>query len=192
MEDREIVVVSGLPRSGTSMLMKMLEAGGLEALTDGVRKADEDNPGGYYEFERVKKVKNERSWLEGASGKVVKIISRLLCDLPVDYAYKVIFMQRDMDEVLASQRVMLARRGMVEEEGEDDEKMARLFAGHLEEVRKWLADREQFEVLHVDYGEVLRQPLESALRIEEFLRRGLDVAQMAAVVDDGLYRQRRG
>lgn len=190
MEDREIVIVSGLPRSGTSMMMKMLEAGGLEALTDGARKADEDNPGGYYEFERVKKVKDERTWLEGARGKVVKVISRLLCDLPVDYAYKVIFMQRDMDEVLASQRAMLARRGKVEEEGED-EQMARLFTRHLEEVGKWLADREHFEVLYADYGEAVKQPLKAARRIEGFLRRGLDVAQMAAVVDDDLYRQRR-
>ena len=182
--------MSGLPRSGTSMMMKMLEAGGLEPLMDGVRRADEDNPGGYYEFERVKKVKDDSTWLGEARGKVVKVISRLLCDLPEDYAYKVIFMQRNMDEILASQRVMLARRGKVEEES-DDEQISQLFTRHLKKVEKWLADREHFELLYVDYGEVVKRPLKEIRRIEDFLRRGLDVAQMAAVIDDDLYRQRR-
>ena len=190
MEDKEVVIVSGLPRSGTSMMMKMLEAGGLEPLMDGVRRADEDNPGGYYEFERVKKVKDDSNWLEEARGKVVKVISRLLCDLPESYTYKVIFMQRNMDEILASQRVMLARRGKVEEES-DDEQISQLFTRHLKKVEKWLADREHFELLYVDYGEVVKRPLKEIRRIEDFLRRGLDVAQMAAVIDDDLYRQRR-
>ena len=104
----EIVVVSGLPRSGTSMMMKMLEAGGLTPLTDGQREADEDNLGGYYEFEQVKKMAQDSGWLEEARGKVVKVISRLLYDLPKTYHYRVIFMQRHLDEVLASQQQMLA------------------------------------------------------------------------------------
>src|SRR5512136_2813877 len=108
-----VVVVSGLPRSGTSMLMKMLEAGGLTLVTDGQRTADEDNPKGYYEVERVKDLANEtdRAWLNAARGKGIKVISYLLKSLPADLNYKVLFIRRDLDEILASQKKMLARRG---------------------------------------------------------------------------------
>src|SRR5687768_1736541 len=110
--DRDVItVVSGLPRSGTSMMMKMLEAGGLEPVVDHVRKPDEDNPKGYYEFERVKALENDREWLPEAKGKFVKVISMLLRHLPADHRFKVIFMQRNMPEVLASQKKMLVRRG---------------------------------------------------------------------------------
>ena len=182
MQDREIIVVSGLPRSGTSMMMKMLEAGGLPLLTDGLRKPDEDNPGGYYEFERVKKVKQDPSWLEEACGKGVKIISRLLYDLPDQYGYKVIFMQREMDEVLASQRAMLARRGSSDPEV-DDAEMGRLFARHLEEVARWLEEQPNFQVLYVEYARVLEDPRSEARRVGSFLGLGLDVEAMAGVVD---------
>jgi hypothetical protein len=107
-----IVVVSGLPRSGTSMMMKMLEAGGIPVLTDYEREADEDNPKGYFEFERVKNLKDgDDAWLPQAKGKVVKVIAALLTDLPSSYEYEVIFMRRAMPEILASQRQMLIRRG---------------------------------------------------------------------------------
>src|SRR5947209_18564630 len=107
----EIVIVSGLPRSGTSLMMQMLEAGGLEVVTDGIRAADTDNPRGYYEFERVKKIKTDAAWLPGARGKAVKMVSQLLYDLPAGEAYRILFMDRDLDEVLASQEKMLARLG---------------------------------------------------------------------------------
>lgn len=100
-----------MPRSGTSMMMKMLEAGGMKILTDSQRTADEDNPKGYYEFELVKLIQRDKSWLPRAKGKVVKIISELLKNLPPDYQYKAIFMRRNLAEILAFQRQMLIRRG---------------------------------------------------------------------------------
>ena len=93
--DRDVVtIVSGLPRSGTSMMMKMLEAGGIELLIDRVRVADADNPKGYYEFERVKQIETDQAWLPEAQGKAVKMISALLRHLPADCRYRIIFMER--------------------------------------------------------------------------------------------------
>jgi len=185
----EIVVVSGLPRSGTSMMMKMLEAGGVEGMTDGIREADEDNPEGYFEFEPVKRLKEGSAWLAEARGKGIKVISRLLRDLPGGYLYKVIFMRREMGEVLASQRAMLVRRGKEVGEG-DDLQLGELFAGHLAEVEQWLRTQLNFEVLEIRYQKALDGPLEVARAVEKFLDRELDIERMAQVVDPNLYRQR--
>ncbi len=185
-----IAIVSGLPRSGTSMLMKMLDAGGLPPLTDGVRSADEDNPGGYYEFEQVKQLTTENQWLESAAGKAVKIISQLLADLPADKQYRIVFALRDMGEILASQRAMLQRRGQGAD-GVDDAEIAAVFGRHLNEVRAWLQTQQHMAVLYVDYAEILRDPLAESGKIEAFLGRSLDVQRMTAVVDDNLYRQRK-
>lgn len=106
-----VVIVSGLPRSGTSMMMSMLKAGGMELLVDSQRKADDDNPKGYYELEKVKNLRHDNSWLNEASHKAVKVISILLYQLPEDIRYKIIFIKRNLDEVLASQQLMLERRG---------------------------------------------------------------------------------
>jgi hypothetical protein len=189
--DRETVtIVSGLPRSGTSMMMKMLEAGGLEPLTDNIRTADEDNPKGYYEFERVKDLEKDTEWLEGAKGRVVKVISMLLRHLPAGHRYKVVFMRRKMEEILASQRKMLIRRG----ESPDrvsDEKMAQMFEKHLAKVEEWLAAQPNVDVLYVHYNDVLGDAAACAVRVNEFLGSSLDERKMAGVVDEALYRQRR-
>jgi hypothetical protein len=190
MDAREIVIVSGLPRSGTSMMMKMLEAGGLAILTDNVRSADEDNPKGYYEFEPVKQIEHDKSWLPTARGKVVKMISALLRHLPLEYRYRVIFMRREMAEVLASQRQMLMRRGEVAKE--DDERMAALFERHLAEVEAWLGQQTNVRVLFVSYNNILVDPRGQIRAVNEFLGGGLDADAMAAVVDRALHRQRRG
>lgn len=188
---KEIVVVSGLPRSGTSMMMKMLEAGGMAPLTDEIREADKDNPRGYYEFERVKKLdKGDMEWLPQAEEKVVKVISALLKHLPDTYTYKVIFMQRHMPEILASQRKMLARRGE-DADSMDDARMADLFARHLLDVEQQLAQRENMHVLYVHYSEALQDPQTAADRVVQFLGRELDVERMVGVVDPKLYRNRR-
>jgi hypothetical protein len=171
------------------MMMKMLEAGGMPVLTDHIRTADEDNPEGYFEFERVKQIEHDRAWLEDARGKAVKMVGALLKHLPANYKYKVIFMQRRMEEVLASQREMLVRRG----EPTDtigDERMAELFAKHVENIEAWIDQQPNIHVLYVDYGLVLEQPEEEAQRISRFLGSSLFVEEMAAVVDPGLYRQR--
>ncbi len=188
--DREvIIVVSGLPRSGTSMMMKMLEAGGVEPLTDQIRKADEDNPGGYYEFERVKQIEHDKTWLEQARGRAVKMISALLRHLPPEYKYKVIFMQRDIAEVLASQEKMLIRRGEPADKV-DDQKMAAIFRRHLAQVKAWLDKQPNLEVLYLDYGQTVQKPLAQAQTVTDFLGGSLDASAMAAAVDSSLYRQR--
>ncbi len=185
-----IVVVSGLPRSGTSMIMKMLEAGGLPVMTDGLRTADEDNPKGYYEVERVKDLAREadRSWLGGARGKAVKVISYLLRSLPPTFNYKVVFIRRDLEEVLASQRKMLARRG--EAEVTAPERMRALFADDLWRAGYQLKRRPEFESIELHYSAVLARPLEEARRLAAFLGGGLDAEAMAAAVDPQLYRNR--
>lgn len=190
-EAKEIVVVSGLPRSGTSMMMKMLEAGGIPPLTDEIREADADNPRGYYEFERVKKLeKGDTEWLPQADKKAVKVISALLKHLPDTHTYRVIFMQRHMPEILASQRKMLVHRGE-DAESMDDERMAELFARHLADVQQQLARRENMDVLYVHYSEALQDPQTAAEQVAAFLGRELDVERMVGVVDPKLYRNRR-
>jgi ubiquinone/menaquinone biosynthesis C-methylase UbiE len=185
-----IMIVSGLPRSGTSMLMRMLEAGGMQLLVDNIRTADGDNPKGYYEFERVKKIQHDQSWLEDAQGKAVKIISELLKHLPPGYTYKVIFMQRKMEEILASQRRMLIRRGEPTNEVSDG-RLAELYRKHLRRVKAWIDEQPNVEVINVSYNEVLENPLEHAERINRFLGDTLNVENMVGVVDQTLYRQRR-
>ncbi len=190
MDQETIKIVSGLPRSGTSMMMKMLEAGGLDVLTDDVRTADVDNPRGYYEFERVKQIEHDRSWLEDARGRAVKMISQLLHHLPAEYSYEVVFMLREMEELLVSQRKMLERRGEPTN-AVSEKKMGELFRKHLDRVLAWLDERPNFEVLCVSYNQVLESPREQAEMINEFFSEGLDVRAMVDVVDPTLYRQRR-
>jgi hypothetical protein len=185
-----VVVVSGLPRSGTSMMMKVLEAGGMPVLIDGLRNADTDNPEGYYEFERVKELdKGDTAWVADAQGKVVKVISALLEYLPPDYEYKVIFMHRNIDEVLQSQRKMLIHRGeTVEEMG--DAGMAELFAKHLVTVKQWLRGQPNFAVLDIDYNAMLQNPEPFVHTINQFIDNSLDEQAMATVVNPTLYRNR--
>ena len=188
MTKETITIVSGLPRSGTSMMMKMLTAGGLELLTDNIRVADEDNPKGYFEFERVKQIENDKAWLEDARGRVVKLISALLKHLPPGYHYKVIFMRRAMPEILASQRQMLIRRGEPADTVPDD-KMAAMFNKHVAQVESWLAAQPNIDVLYVSYNEVMKDSRPHAERINVFLGGSLKVEEMVGVVDRGLYRQ---
>ncbi|HNS49687.1 MAG TPA: sulfotransferase [Anaerolineae bacterium] len=191
MSDDFVTVVTGLPRSGTSMMMKMLESGGIPVLVDHIRTADEDNPKGYYEFERVKQIETDQAWLAEAGGKAVKMVAALLKHLPTNYRYRVVFMQRNISEVLASQRAMLRRRG---EPADDlsDEKMADMFARHVEKIQAWLAQQHNMQVLYVHYADVIAHPAEQVGRINEFLGGTLDAARMQQTVDSQLYRQRSG
>lgn len=191
-----IVVVSGLPRSGTSMMMRMLEAGGVAPLEDGLRAADVSNPKGYFEFEPVKDLEAARGdvpWLPEARGKAVKIISFLLTWLPEDFNYRVIFMQRDLDEVLASQQQMLARRGEAAEtpDGTADATRSReVFQSHLAQVERFMAARPCFETLYVPYGAAVASPEATATAVAHFLGRSMDTAAMARAVEASLYRNR--
>ncbi|HKP13552.1 MAG TPA: sulfotransferase domain-containing protein [Blastocatellia bacterium] len=189
MQNEPIIVVSGLPRSGTSMMMSMLAAAGVPALTDSIRTADEDNPKGYFELEKVKELAKDNGWLAEAGGKAVKIISALLKHLPGGYRYKVIFMRREMQEILASQRQMLIRRGEPADTV-SDERMAEMFRKHLAEVESWLAKQPNIEVSYTNYNRMLDAPAEHIETINAFLGGKLDTAAMSAVVDKTLHRQR--
>jgi argonaute-like protein implicated in RNA metabolism and viral defense len=190
MRGAPVVVVSGLPRSGTSMAMKMLEAGGLEPVTDAVREADEDNPKGYFEDERVKDLgqMEDRSWLRSARGKVIKVVSSLLQYLPDDNCYKVVFIQRNLHEVLASQAKMLERRG--ERAETSDEELLEMYRTHLEKVEFQLRFRPWFEALFLEHRSVLSDPAGAARQINAFLGGQLDERRMAEAVDPNLYRNR--
>lgn len=191
MQAEFVTVVSGLPRSGTSLMMQMLKSGGVPVLSDGRRTADTDNPRGYFELEAVKKLKEDASWMGNASGHAVKAISMLLYDLPPGYAYRVVFMLRNLDEVLVSQREMLHRRGSPTSDA-DDGMMKRHFESHLEKIRAWLAAKPNFTVLFCEYRELLRDPDGQVRRLAEFLGGDLDQQAMVRSVDRGLYRNRAG
>src|SRR5262249_18355888 len=188
MTTAKITVVSGLPRSGTSMMMNILAAGGIQALTDGERLPDESNPKGYFELEKVKYLGRDRSFLSDAVGKMVKVVSPLLNHLSPEYQYRVIFMERNVSEMLASQRQMMIKRG--ELAPDDDEKMAAIYARHLLDVKSWLSLQPNIEVIYVNYNEILKSPAEYIDRINQFLGSGLDLTAMLAAVDRSLYRQR--
>jgi hypothetical protein len=184
-----LTIVSGLPRSGTSMMMRMLERGGLPVLTDHVRTPDDDNPNGYYEFEAVKQTKQDVSWLEGSEGKAVKMVYRLLYDLPADRSYKVLFMRRKLEEVLASQKVMLERHGMAD--GVSEETMSALFRSEIDAFYQWVAGQPHIELIDVDYNRMQQDPRAEIARINKFLGSPLDEEAMVAVVDKSLYRNRK-
>ena len=184
-----ITIVSGLPRSGTSLMMQMLSAGGLPALTDDLRQADESNPRGYFEFEPVKRLRTDRGWLDQARGRAVKIIHVLLRELPTDgtYQYRVILMKRPMEEILASQRAMLKRQG---KPSADEAMLAKIYASQLAQVEEWLGSQSAFSFLPVEYHRVLKEPREVAVEIDGFLGGGLEVEAMMQVVDPTLHRER--
>jgi hypothetical protein len=187
-----IVVVSGLPRSGTSMAMRMLQAGGMAIVADDQRVTDQGNPHGYFELEAVKDLGGEQrdtSWLAQARGKAIKIVSYQLTWLPEGYDYRVLFMERDLAEVAASQGKLLALHRDERPTSAVEETVA-LYRTHLEQVENLLARRRCFRTLRVPYGNVIEHPLSEAQRIGLFLDASLDAAKMAAAVDPALYRNR--
>ncbi|RJP51403.1 MAG: sulfotransferase family protein [Anaerolineaceae bacterium] len=186
-----VYIVSGLPRSGTSMMMKMLEAGGMEILTDNIRSADDDNLQGYYEFERVKQLKDgDAEWVGEACGKVVKIISALLEYLPDAQHYKIIFMERELAEILLSQRKMLERRGKPGK-ADDDKAFVDLYAKHLGKVKAWLSNQSNMDVLYVNYNELMKEPVTYASKVADFLQIPMNAQAMEGVPQGRYYRQRK-
>jgi hypothetical protein len=190
MENSFITIVSGLPRSGTSMMMQAIEAGGVPVLADHIRAKDDDNPRGYYEFEPVKKTKADPAWVPGARGKVVKVIYSLLYDLPSDVQYRVVFMERALEEVLASQKKMLERRGQ-KGGGVADEKMAGLFRSQLTSFNHWVRNQPCFSLLRVSYADMVAAPRAAVEKVNAFLGGGLDVEAMVRAVDPRLYRNKK-
>ena len=189
---RPIVTVSGLPRSGTSMLMKMLEAGGMEIVSDGLRTADIDNPKGYYELEKVKGLdKNmDKSWLREFRGQAIKIIAYFLRYLPDNNIYKVIFIDRNIEEIMASQNKMLVNRDKPIDEV-NEKRMIQNFESHLWKIKNVVLKKPWFEVLYINHRDILSDPKVEAQKIYRFLGGKLNEARMAAIVDTRLYRNRK-
>jgi hypothetical protein len=183
-----ITVVSGLPRSGTSLVMQMLAAGGHPVLSDERRQADDDNPKGYLEFDKVRALERDASWLAEADGKAVKIISFLLPKLPAGFDYRIIFLRRDLDEVIRSQEKMLERRK--QPPGPPAAVMKSHFERHLKTVDDWLVKQSNLQVLNWDYADLIRDPKAGTAAITRFLDCKLDLEKMAQAVDPSLYRQR--
>jgi Sulfotransferase domain len=186
--DKRIIIVSGLPRSGTSLMMQMLDKGGVPVVTDHIRTADQDNPRGYYEYERVKRIKEDVSWLPESRGKAFKMVSQLLYELPASERYGIIFMERDLDEMLISQEKMLAR---LNKPSAPRAAIERAFREHLRKVRGWLAGQANIEVLSVSYNNLVEWPEEEAERVSAFLGGNADKESMSKTVDPLLYRNRK-
>jgi hypothetical protein len=188
---KPLVIVSGLPRSGTSMMMAMLEAGGVPIMTDAEREADIDNPKGYFEYERVKDLEKEtdKSYVKEGRGKALKVISFLIKDLPDDNDYRVIFMRRNLDEVLTSQGKMIDRLGS-QDTSADDEAMKEAYRNDIVRTRLLCKKNPHMELIEIHYREAVEDPASSARKVNEFLGGGLDEAAMTAAVDGGLYRNK--
>ena len=184
-----IVIVSGLPRSGTSLMMQMLEAGGVPPLADFQRVADDDNPKGYYELEAIKQLKTNPGILKDAPGKAVKAIHMLLADLPNEYQYKVVFMRRALQEVVASQRKMLEHTGR-QGAGIPDAALMKVFQSQLDKVDAWLNTQPNIQVLDIQHRSLIQDPSGVAQALGSFLDSDMDTQAMAAVVDPSLYRNR--
>jgi hypothetical protein len=184
-----ITIVSGLPRSGTSLMMQMLSTGGMPILADGERKADADNPRGYFEWERIKLMPQQPGCIEDAEGKVLKVISQLLFALPAGREYRIIFMQRPLAEVVASQSEMIRRRGTTGA-GLTPAALIAGLGAHLNQVNAWLRDKANMSVHRVEHHDVLREPLRISESIQQFLGCSLDVVAMSQQIDTSLYRQR--
>jgi len=185
-----ITIVSGIPRSGTSLMMSMLAAGGLEVLTDNIRISDDDNLNGYFELEEVKKlIKGEHAWIDESHGKVVKVISTLLPYLPSGYRYRIIFMRRAMKEILASQRRMLINRGEDPDKISDDQ-MAEFFKKNGQQVESWIDSQDNATRIDISYNQLMENPRSLITSINIFLGGGLDEKKMLGVINPSLYRQR--
>jgi hypothetical protein len=189
MDSKLITVVSGLPRSGTSLMMQILEAGGLPVLCDGLRKADTNNPRGYYEYEKVKALARDASWIGEAEGKVMKVVSLLLYHLPSDHRYRILFMTRRMDEILFSQSAMLDKLGQ-KNKGPEDRQMAQYYEKHLAKLEAWLPQQKHMEVLRCSYNALLDDPKPLLISVRSFLSEQLDLNRMLSVIDPKLYRQK--
>lgn len=191
-----ITIVSGLPRSGTSLMMQMLHAGGIEAVTDQERKPDADNPKGYYEFEKVKKIKTDKTWLPDANGKQVKMVHLLLLDLPTSPlppgvgGYRVVFMRRHLEEVVKSQTVMLERHGKSGAALAPDRLMG-LYKQQIDQVLAHCAKHPCFKLMELSYNDLMADPTNAAARLDEFLGGGMNREAMVAAVDPSLYRNKK-
>ena len=187
-EDKEIIVVSGLPRSGTSMMMQMLAAAGLEIYTDNQRKPDENNPKGYFEADAVKGLVTDNAWIKDCRGKVIKVVAPVVPYLPQQERYRVLFMQRDIKEIVSSQNRMLGR---LEKQGGDieDQRLQEVFLQQALVAAQMVVSHGN-PLLSVGYASAIEDPEKAARLIAEFLDMELDISAMVATVDSTLHREK--
>jgi hypothetical protein len=184
-----ITIVSGLPRSGTSLMMQMLEKGGMEILTDHARKADAYNEKGYCEYEKVKSIRRDNAWMQEAEGKAVKIITQLLPYIPPDHEYAVLYMVRPMEEILRSQKRM--REHLPDDrESAAPEVLEQSYAKQVQRVQNWMEHDPRLRTLYVFYPEALNHPLDKAREIQSFLGLDLNPEAMASAVDASMRHQK--
>lgn len=179
--NNEIFVVSGLPRSGTSMMMQMLEAAGMDLVFDSERPVDENNPRGYFEFEKVKFLGKENKWLEGIKGKAIKILFHQLQYLPAYLNYKIIFMKREMDKIIISQNKMLKSYG--KPVSEENDHIKSVFNKELEQIKRWLNEQENIDVLYIKYEDVLTSTNDIAKEVARFVNVEPALEKMCKIVN---------
>ena len=185
-----IIVVSGLPRSSTAMMMKMLKEGGIQILSDDVKKPDDNNPQGYFEYDLVSKLpEGKTDWLEEAEGKVVKVISYFLHHLPPKHEYRVLFMERNFSEILKSQK-----KTIIEEKQKihkkEDKMMEDYYKTHIKQTKEWLSLQPNFSVIYLSYNELVKNPNQDLSKLSNFLEHELNLDKMSKAIDQNLYRQR--
>ncbi|KAA3617743.1 MAG: sulfotransferase family protein [Calditrichaeota bacterium] len=186
--NNKITIVSGLPRSGTSMMMKVLQKGGMTLVYDDLRVADNDNPNGYFEYAKVKNLKEDNSWLFDAQGQAIKILFNFLYFLPQKYKFKIIFMQRNMQEILASQNKMLLRSG--KSIGQDNRQFEILFNSEIIKCKDWLKNQKNIDTINVSYNQIMETPFPICQSINNFLEKSLNLDGMVNAIDKSLYRNK--
>jgi tetratricopeptide (TPR) repeat protein len=181
----QIVIVSGLPRSGTSLMMQMLHKGGIEVLTDHDRKADESNPKGYFEYNPVMSIHKDNFWLGEAKNKSVKVVAPLLKFLSPEYRYKVIFMNRDLTEIIKSQQKMIGKNPDVL-----PFKLFEAFNKQLDQVEIWKQKEPGVELMYLNYKDVLDNTDDVINKLSSFIGLDLNASEMIGCVDKTLYRNK--
>lgn len=185
--DKVVTIVSGLPRSGTSMMMRMLMLGGLPPLTDGVRASDADNPHGYFEFEQVKDPATYPRWMDQAQGGAVKLVSRFIPHLPATHRYRIVFMHRAIDDVLRSQRKMALHYSGTDWQSQMLDELERSYCNDVDLCLRWARQRPNVDLLEVCYEDVLKRPCEQIERLARFLApRTIDLDSMRSAIDHKL------
>lgn len=199
--DQEIItIISGLPRSGTSLMMQIVEAAGLSIFTDGKRLADDSNQRGYYEHDRISGLlqQSDRSWLAATRGQALKIVAPLLSALPLRFkpdqegaqprkapSYRILFMERDIREILASQSAMLQRLGKKPPQGD----LAKAYQQQVTNAACWI-QQHQIPTLGIDYHDLVHGSDDLLRKIAAFLGTPDKLAEMQAVIDPRMHRAR--
>ena len=188
-----ITIVSGLPRSGTSMMMQILKNGGISLLVDDIRQADSNNKKGYFEYEKVKSIKRDKTWFKEAEDKAIKIVSIHLTELPDEFNYKIIFMERDMHEIISSQNKMIKNLGNTAATFQNNSKiLSQIFTKQIENIKSSISSKNNIEIIYINYNETIKSPENNCIKIKNFLNdENIDLSKMIDSIDNNLYREKK-